>query len=339
MKKDLVVNYINIGKDAKIKIIDLIEIDISKGEISFVQKQRSKNQLIPIKADESKLDKKKTTKRLRFSSQSGGGAVQNVVQTPVVLGSPQTVTRLSSPTITLMYGETLNLETLFSPIVNGAQKGESNLNLPILDLNPIGLTRSVTMSGLSTARPYNIQLAVQIVGTGEGAFLGDYTLLLRHSTTGQNIVEQAVTLLSTNNDLFSNGLNVTFSSNLGNDIALAQEVEGSPLTGTYLKNGLSTLGTMDPNGVWRLLVGDLSGGATGKLVSWSLRLDEVPLVGTSGPSPLTYEIVNGAGLVSRNVNSITATSGAGQVTVRGVAAATTGYSEGSQTVVINLESP
>jgi hypothetical protein len=94
---------------------------------------------------------------------------------------------------------------------------------------------------------------------------------------------------------------------------------------------------MDPNGVWQLFVGDASGGATGNLVGWSLRLDEVPLVGTSGPSPLTYQIVDGAGLVSRNANSITATSGTGQVTVRAVAAATPGYAEGSQTVVINLE--
>jgi hypothetical protein len=94
---------------------------------------------------------------------------------------------------------------------------------------------------------------------------------------------------------------------------------------------------MDPNGVWQLFVGDASGGATGNLVGWSLRLDEVPLAGTSGPSPLAIEIVDGAGLVSRNINSITATSGTGQVTVRAVAVATKGYAEGSQTVVINLE--
>jgi hypothetical protein len=66
VKKDLVINYINIGKDAKIKIIDLIEIDISKAEISFVQKERSKNQLVLIK--KSELDKKKIKKK-----QTGGG--------------------------------------------------------------------------------------------------------------------------------------------------------------------------------------------------------------------------------------------------------------------------
>ncbi len=266
------------------------------------------------------------------------GPAQNVVQTLTVLAS-QTVTRLSSATTTLKYGKTLNLETLFSPIVNGAQAGESNLALAIPDANPIGLVRSIELSGLSTARPYNVQLSAQIAGTGEGAFLGDYTLLLRHYTKppdGQNIVEQTAILLN-QNDLISNGLNATFSSNLGNDIVSAQEVAGSPLTGTYRSNGLSALGAMDPNGFWQLFVGDASGGATGNLVGWSLRLDEVPLVGTSGPSPLTYQIVDGAGLVSRNANSVTATSGTGQVTVRAVAAATTGYAEGSQTVVINLE--
>jgi hypothetical protein len=208
--------------------------------------------------------------------------------------------------------------------------------LAIPDANPIGLVRSITLSGLSTARPYNVQLSAQIDGTGEGAFLGDYTLLLRHYTTGESIVEQTAILLN-QNDLISNGLNATFSSNLGNDIVSAQEVAGSPLTGTYRSNGLSALGGMDPNGVWQLFVGDASGGATGNLVGWSLLLDEVPLVGTSGPSPLTYEIVDGAEFVSRNVNSITAISGTGQVTVRAVAAAKTGYAEGSQTVVINLE--
>jgi alpha-tubulin suppressor-like RCC1 family protein len=265
-----------------------------------------------------------------------------VTSSTVTLGvnpASQTVTRLSSATTTLKYGETLNLETLFSPIVNGAQAGESNLALAIPDASPIGVVRSITMSGLSTARPYNVLLTAQIAGTGEGAFLGDYTLLLRHYTTppdGQNIVEQTAILLS-QNDLISNGLNAIFSSNSGNDITLAEEVAGSPLTGTYRSNGLSALGAMDPNGVWQLFVGDASGGASGNLVGWSLRLDEVPLVGTSGPSPLTIEIVDGAGLVSRNANSITAASGTGQVTVRAVAAATTGYSEGSQTVVINLE--
>jgi hypothetical protein len=276
------------------------------------------------------------------ASQAGNGvyeSAQNVVQTLTVLGSSQTVTRLSSATTTLKYDETLNLETLFSPIVNGAQAGESNLALAIPDANPIGLVRSITLSGLSTARPYNVQLSAQIDGTGDGAFLGDYTLLLRHYTTGQSIVEQTAILLK-QNDLISNGLNATFSSNLGNDIVSAQEVAGSPLTGTYRSNGLNALGdlgAMDPNGVWQLFVGDASGGATGNLVGWSLRLDEVPLVGTSGPSPLAIEIVDGAGLVSRNANSITATSGTGQVTVRAVAAAKTGYAEGSQTVVINLE--
>jgi len=263
-----------------------------------------------------------------------------VTSSTVTLGvnaASQTVTRLSSATTTLKYGEILNLETLFSPIVNGAQAGESNLSLLIPDANPIGLVRSITMSGLGTARPYNVQLSAQITGTGEGAFLGDYTLLLRHYTSGESIVEQTAILLN-QNDLISNGLNATFSSNLGNDIASAQEVAGSALTGTYRSNGLSALGAMDPNGVWQLFVGDASGGATGNLAGWSVRLDEVPLVGTSGPaSSLSYQIVDGTGLVSRNANSITATSGTGQVTVRAVAAATTGYTEGSQTVVINLE--
>ena len=273
------------------------------------------------------------------ASQAGNGvygSAQNVVQTLTVLGSSQTVTRLSSATTTLKYGETLNLETLFSPIVNGAQAGESNLSLAIPDANPIGMVRSITMSGLSTARPYNVQLSAQIAGTGEGAFLGDYTLLLRHYTTGQSIVEQTAILLN-QNDLISNGLNAIFSSNSGIDITSTQGVASSSLTGTYRSNGLSALGAMDPNGIWQLFVGDASGGATGNLLGWSLRLDEVPLVGTSGPSPLTYEIVDGTGLVSRNANSVTATSGTGQVTVRAVAASTTGYSEGSQTVVINLE--
>lgn len=71
MKKDLVINYINIAKDEKIKKIDLIEIDISKGEISFLQKERSNNQLIPIKKPIDQIKKEKK-KRLHFSSGGGG---------------------------------------------------------------------------------------------------------------------------------------------------------------------------------------------------------------------------------------------------------------------------
>ena len=74
MKKDLNINFINIDKDSKCKIIDLIEIDISKAEISFVQKERSKNQLIPIIESESKLDKdKKKIKKLLRQKSGGGG--------------------------------------------------------------------------------------------------------------------------------------------------------------------------------------------------------------------------------------------------------------------------
>jgi hypothetical protein len=74
VKKDLIINYINIDKDAKIKKIDLIEIDISKGEISFLQKERSKNQLIPTKKPIAEIDqiKKEKKKRLQFSSGGGG---------------------------------------------------------------------------------------------------------------------------------------------------------------------------------------------------------------------------------------------------------------------------
>jgi hypothetical protein len=94
MKKDLNINYININKDSKYKKIDLIEVDISKGEINFIQKERPKIQLIPLRQQISKKDERKNEKRLKFSP---GGAGYTSPSTPTPEPTP-TPTPTPEPT-------------------------------------------------------------------------------------------------------------------------------------------------------------------------------------------------------------------------------------------------
>jgi hypothetical protein len=181
---------------------------------------------------------------------------------------------------------------------SGFVLGEKSLQLTIPDLDPSGVARSQTVSGLAEGLIYDLTVRLVVEGTGFGAFNGDYYAYLRHETPDGSQSELVVLLNRVGrgaglpSGYSESGFNVTFSDAATWDIhryqvALGGATDG-PLTGTWQPDGrrvnplvsldtsarttsLEPLGTMNPNGSWALFIADVEAGGTGKLVEWEVR--------------------------------------------------------------------
>jgi hypothetical protein len=181
---------------------------------------------------------------------------------------------------------------------SGFVLGEKSLQLTIPDLDPSGVARSQTVSGLAEGLIYDLTVRLVVEGTGFGAFNGDYYAYLRHETPDGSQSELVVLLNRVGrgaglpSGYSESGFNVTFSDAATWDIhryqvALGGATDG-PLTGTWQPDGrrvnplvsldtsarttsLEPLGTMNPNGSWALFIADMEAGGTGKLVEWEVR--------------------------------------------------------------------
>lgn len=180
-------------------------------------------------------------------------------------------------------------------------------NAAIPDANPVGVTSSLTVSGMSGSTT-NVTVNLDITG----GFTGDlYAYLI--SPTGTMVVLVNRTGENSGNYFgYSDaGFNVTFdaasTNNIHNYQTTVYSINGSgQLTGTWATdsrainplasptafdasptgNTLLNLDGADPNGVWTLFVADLAGGGQSTLVSWSLSIATVP-------EPQTWTILGG----------------------------------------------
>jgi hypothetical protein len=171
-----------------------------------------------------------------------------------------------------------------------------NLNLPIPDGNLSGIANTQTITGLSGTIS-SIQVGLNITGTGDGAFNGDFYALLVNSSDAFAVLLNRSGVTASNPWGYSdNGLNVIFSD-AAPDIHLYQNgafaTNGlGQLTGTWAPDGrdASPLTVLDttartamlsnfigssPNGTWTLFLVDASNGGTGELSSWSLDIQTV----------------------------------------------------------------
>lgn len=207
---------------------------------------------------------------------------------------PLTVSRLRKPLALLgLWGA-----SLLGQAPAGFFFGESSLRLAIPDLDPSGLARTHTASGLGTGFGYDLTVRLVIEGTGFGAFNGDYYAYLRHETPDGSGSSLAVLLNrvgrtgTTPSGYSESGFNVSLSDAATWDIhryqvALGGAIDG-PLTGSWQPDGrrvdpgasldtsprtapLEPLGSLDPNGTWTLFLADLEAGGTGRLVEWEVR--------------------------------------------------------------------
>ena len=190
----------------------------------------------------------------------------------------------------------------------------NNLNLAIPDGNLGGIANTQTITGL-TGNITSIQVGLNLVGTGDGAFNGDFYALLVNNSGAYSVLLNRVGVTSANPFGYAdNGMNVTFADT-GSDIHLYQNgayaTNGAgQVTGTWSPDGrnVNPLAVLDttprtaplsdfigtsPDGMWTLFLVDASNGGTADLAGWSLDIS------TAVPEPGTMGLVLlGAGLAA-----------------------------------------
>ena len=209
--------------------------------------------------------------------------------------------------ISLVLLATISLAVSGRAAVSLVEFGESNLTAAIPDNNLGGMARSVEISGYELKAPYVVTVSMKIVGTGVGAFNGDYYAYLKHVSTDGTMTQLAVLLnrLGRSTDLptgySDNGLNIVLADSADEDIhnyrfALSggnnNPITGQ-LTGTWQADGrnvdplsaldtslrtttLNSLGLGSPNGTWTLFVADAQAGGIGQLTDWKVTMQGVP---------------------------------------------------------------
>jgi hypothetical protein len=184
----------------------------------------------------------------------------------------------------------------------------NNINLAIPANNQFGVQNSQNITGVPGSI-MNIQLNLDIAGTGYGAFNGNYYAELLNGAGGFAVLLNRVGVSSANPFGYSdNGFNVTFSDtapqdvhfyqNLSHDLNVSGQLTGiwqpdgeniSPLSNppafdSAQQNQTAMLGSFagdSPNDTWTLFLADLSQGDTAEVVSWSLDITTAPEPGTT----------------------------------------------------------
>ena len=192
-------------------------------------------------------------------------------------------------------------------LVEFGEYGANAISAAISDNNTSGLARSVVVSGYELKAPYVVTVSMKIVGTGAGAFNGDYYAYLKHVSTDGTMTQLAVLLnrigrsADLPNGYSDNGINVTLADSADEDIHNYRFALGGghnnpitgALTGTWQADGrnvdplsaldtslrtttLNSLGLVSPNGTWTLFVADVQAGGTGQLTDWKVTMEGVP---------------------------------------------------------------
>ncbi|HUA38643.1 MAG TPA: hypothetical protein VMA35_09655 [Candidatus Sulfopaludibacter sp.] len=179
----------------------------------------------------------------------------------------------------------------------------NNINLAIPANNQFGVQNSQNITGVPGSI-MNIQLSLDIAGTGYGAFNGNYFAELLNGAGGFAVLLNRVGVSSANSFGYSdNGFNVTFSDTAVQDIHFYQNFSyglnsSGQLTGAWQPDGenispmsnpsafdnaqqnqtamLSSFDGDNPNDTWTLFVADLSQGDSAEVIGWSLDITTVP---------------------------------------------------------------
>lgn len=179
----------------------------------------------------------------------------------------------------------------------------NNINLAIPANNQFGVQNSQNITGVSGSI-INIQLSLDIAGTGYGAFNGNYYAELLNGAGGFAVLLNRTGLSSANSFGYSdNGFNVMFSDTAAQDIHFYQNFSddfnvSGQLTGSWQPDGenispisnpsafdnaqqnqtamLSSFDGDNPNDTWTLFVADLSQGDSAEVVGWSLDITTAP---------------------------------------------------------------
>jgi len=211
-------------------------------------------------------------------------------------------------------------------LIEFGEYGATAISAAIPDNNATGLARTKVLTGYDLYAPYIVTVSLKILGTGFGAYNGDYYADLRHVSADGTMTQLAVLLnrvgrSSTLGSGYSdNGFDVTLADSADDDIhnyrfALSgghnNPITGA-LTGTWQPDGrtadplqvldtsmrittLNSLGLGSPNGTWTLFVADAKAGGTGQLVEWKVTMQGVP-----EPSSASLLILGLAAVLARS---------------------------------------
>lgn len=170
------------------------------------------------------------------------------------------------------------------------------VNQSIPDDDPLGLTRSLTVSTTDT-KVVSVQVSLEI----EGGYNGDYYAYLYHGGTSVVLLNRvgraspdrpdgyldsgmAIWLADGSPDVHTYRLNVTGNQDvpIGNILGGTWSPDGRTTSPTNVEEGdlrltqLSAFKDMNPNGAWSLFIADRSGVNEGILKTWSVYVTTVP---------------------------------------------------------------
>jgi hypothetical protein len=196
------------------------------------------------------------------------------------------------------------LPLLAQPVTNSFQFTGLNLAIPDgqgVNFSGVQDTRQISMAYSSIE---NISVTLNIVGSGSGAFNGDFYAYLTKGTNIAILLNRPGRTAENLSGYGDNGLNVRFDDNaLNGDIHVYRLTlsgshntpleQGTQLTGIWAPDGrnvdprisldthprLSTLDVFsgtDPNDEWTLFVADIDPGGTAILDSWGMEITAVP---------------------------------------------------------------
>ena len=205
------------------------------------------------------------------------------------------------------------LLAVFSTQAQSSYTNNTPLSVPDWDGTGSGVQSSLTTSGL-TGTITGITLTLDLIGTGYGAFNGDYFVSLLNNQGGYAVLLNRVGVSSTDDDGYpDNGFHLTFSDLSANDIHFYQTYvynldDNGALTGLWQPDGrdvfsladgsvfdsaartamLSSFFGQTPNDTWTLYLNDAGGpGGTGELIDWSLTIT----TSTSVPEPASVSLL------------------------------------------------
>lgn len=188
----------------------------------------------------------------------------------------------------------------------------SGINTAIPDGLPAGLVNVQSISSAPNLFVSDLNVSVDITGTGLGGFNGDLYLTLQHDSGFSVLLNRTGRRAGSSAGYSDSGLNVTFDDSATRDIHNYRlELSGSHTTpatptGAWSPDArnidpssvldsstrsafLDSFNTLPVNGTWSLFVSDLSSGGTHELSSWSMEI-------TAVPEPSSYAAVIAIGL-------------------------------------------
>jgi hypothetical protein len=191
-----------------------------------------------------------------------------------------------------------------------------SINQAVPDGITTGLVNVQQISDVPGWTVTDLNVTLQVSGTGAGGFNGDLYVTLQHDTGYAVLLNRVGARTGATYGYSDSGLNVTFDDSAPGDIHLYRlhlsgnhtTPLGGPLSGSWQSDGrtsdpsavlatdpqtanLASFDGLPVNGTWTLFVTDLSAGATHQLDSWGLDI-------TAVPEPASYSLLAGAALLA-----------------------------------------